>query len=224
MVADGAGGLPGHGLFDRIIATCSVPALPWFWVEQTRIGGLILADLELSVHAGNLVLLKRYHDRAEGHFDRNWAGFMALRSPSPATPAPLPLRDRNRATPRATDLDQLRPWDNLVAWFLAQLAVPGEIGYGHNVTETGPGDVFLTHADGSWCEVSNHSDGGTRQVWEAGPTRLWRAVEDGYQTWHTLGRPEWDRFGITASAERQWIWLDAPDGPHTWPLTPADPS
>ncbi len=36
--------------------------------------------------------------------------------------------------------------------------------------------------------------------------------------WTTLGRPDWDRFGLTAIADRQWIWLDTPDSDHTWHL------
>ncbi|HWR48055.1 MAG TPA: hypothetical protein VN327_10660, partial [Pseudonocardiaceae bacterium] len=195
---------------------------PRAWLDQTRIGGLILADLTLSVHAGNLVLLTRLADRTEGRFDRTWAGFMALRPTAQATVTGQQMaRDRAQATPRSTDLDQLRPWDNLLTWFLAQLTVPGEIGYGHTVSEEGPGDVFLTSVDGSWCEVSNHTDNGMRQVWEAGPTPLWRAVEEADQLWHDLGQPGWDRFGLTATAEEQRIWLDSPNGDHTWPLTSA---
>ncbi len=93
-----------------------------------------------------------------------------------------------------------------------------EIGYGHTVADGRPGDVFLTSADGSWCEVSNHTDNGTRQVWEAGPTRLWRAIEDADELWHQLGQPGWDRFGLTVTEDQQWIWLDSPNGVHTWPL------
>ncbi|MGH3719139.1 MAG: methyltransferase domain-containing protein [Pseudonocardiaceae bacterium] len=220
VVADGTSGLPEHAPYDRIIATCSVPAIPRAWLDQTRIGGLILADLKLSVHAGNLVLLTRLTDRAEGRFEHTWAGFMALRPTTPATIADHQVtRDRAQATPRTTQLNQLRPGDNLLTWFLAQLTVPDEIGYGHTVTEGRPGDVFLTSTDGSWCEVSHHTDNGTRQVWEAGPTPLWRAVEDADHLWHELGRPRWDRFGLTATTEQQWIWLDSPNGDHTWPLT-----
>ena len=221
VVADGAGGLPEHAPFDRIVATCSVPAIPPAWLDQTRMGGLILADLKLSVHAGNLVLLTRFADRAEGRFDRSWAGFMAMRASHAATSARPVHRDRAHATCRRTDLDQLYPWDNLVAWFLAQLAVPGEIGYAHTVDDDGATGVVLTGADGSWCEVRGQADdSGTKQVWEAGPTRLWRAVEHGYQLWRDLGRPEWDRFGLTVTTERQWIWLDSPRSAHAWPLTP----
>ena len=68
--------------------------------------------------------------------------------------------------------------------------------------------------DRSWCEVSEH----TGQVWEAGPTPLWAAVEDAHRRWHQLDQPGWDRFGLTVTPDRQWVWLDAPDGDHSWPL------
>jgi methyltransferase of ATP-grasp peptide maturase system len=220
VAADGARGLPEHAPYDRIIATCSVPAIPRAWVDQTRVGGLILADLKLSVHAGNLVLLERGVDRTEGRFDRNWAGFMALRTAPPV--GQRAACEQHEAVVRTTDLDALRPWENLVAWFLAQLSVPTEIGYGHSLDEqTGlPTDVLLTGADGSWCEVSERAAAGGRQVREAGPTPLWRAVENAHSYWHELGRPGWERFGLTVTPGRQWVWLDSPDGDHTWPLAP----
>lgn len=107
---------------------------------------------------------------------------MALRPTTPGKVAGQQvIRDRAQATPRTTKSEQLRPWDNLITWFLAQLTVPGEIGYGHTVREGRP--------------------------------------EDADQLWRELGQPGWDRFGLTVTAERQWIWLDSPNGDHTWPLT-----
>lgn len=55
-----------HAPFDRIITTCSVPAVPWAWAEQLREGGLALVGLE----PGDLVLLTRHADRLEGPFLR----------------------------------------------------------------------------------------------------------------------------------------------------------
>lgn len=54
VCADGGLGLPEHAPYDRIIATCSVPRVPWSWVGQTKLDGVILADLKVSVVAGNL--------------------------------------------------------------------------------------------------------------------------------------------------------------------------
>lgn len=36
--------------------------------------------------------------------------------------------------------------------------------------------------------------------------------------WRREGRPERERFGVTAREGRQWAWLDDPEGPYAWPL------
>ncbi len=78
-VVDGSAGLAEHAPYDRIIATCSVPAVPRPWAEQLVAGGLILVDLKLATSAGNLVRLRRLGDRLEGRFTARWAAFMAMR-------------------------------------------------------------------------------------------------------------------------------------------------
>ena len=129
------------------------------------------------------MLLTRRGDRAEGRFDREWAGFMCIRHDVDRDGA-LPERNRATATHRTTTVDYLRPWDNLVVWFIAGLAMPLDVTYGHVIDETtgAPGDVFLSATDGSWCEVSAHPDQGARSVLEGGPRQLWRAVEDAYRS------------------------------------------
>lgn len=73
------------------------------------------------------------------------------------------------------------------------------------------GDSVVLHAaDGSRSEVS--PDG---EVSWSGPHDLWRIMETRYDTWHALGSPGWDRFGLTVTADRQWVWLDDPAGAHT---------
>ena len=46
---DGAAGLPEHGPYDRIIATCSVPRVPWAWAQQLADDGVILADVKVAL-------------------------------------------------------------------------------------------------------------------------------------------------------------------------------
>jgi protein-L-isoaspartate O-methyltransferase len=87
--------MPQHGPFDRIVATCSLPAVPWVSAEQVREGGLVLVDVKRSVHAGNLVLLTRHADRLEGRFLSRWAGFMAI-------------RDADEAPDNTTTVDDVR--------------------------------------------------------------------------------------------------------------------
>jgi protein-L-isoaspartate(D-aspartate) O-methyltransferase len=110
--ANGANGLAEHAPYDRIIATCSVPAVPWPWVEQTREGGLILADIKLAPLAGNLVLLRlrQLHGHAPQRRD------LQLATATPHPPGPN--------TARTTTLDITRPWEHPVLWFLAHFHLP----------------------------------------------------------------------------------------------------
>jgi protein-L-isoaspartate(D-aspartate) O-methyltransferase len=217
VAADGAAGLPDHAPYDRIIATCSVPAVPCSWVEQTRSGGLILVDVKPGRLAGNLVLLRRNARGAEGHFDPVYGSFMPLRTPGAPSPAAKPApQDRTAARSRITSLDLPRPWEHTAFWFFAHFALPPGTSFSLRADsdELPPSNTVLTTPDGSWCEV----DAANRQVWEAGPHPLWRIIEDRHALWRDLGEPGWERFGLTALHDHQWAWLDAPDGEHTLDL------
>ncbi|OAR25884.1 methyltransferase [Streptomyces sp. ERV7] len=41
---------------------------------------------------------------------------------------------------------------------------------------------------------------------------------EAYELWRREGRPRRERFGVTVTGERQWAWLDDPQGPYAWPL------
>ncbi|MGH4015908.1 MAG: methyltransferase domain-containing protein [Pseudonocardiaceae bacterium] len=223
VATDGAAGLPDHAPFDRIIATCAVPTVPWAWVEQTSPGGVILTDLKTAPGAGSLVRLIRYPDRAEGHFDPTYAAFMSLRH-LPADQAPDRPRPRKQhASPteqRTTTLDPHTPWKSLVVWFLASFDLGTDIslGYGRPDEDWKPTVTSITVADGSWAEVTLADEHGVHQVTEAGPRRVWQIIEDTYALWTRFGQPGWDRFGLTVTEDHQRVWLDSPTSGHTWPL------
>ncbi|MGH3978668.1 MAG: ATP-grasp peptide maturase system methyltransferase [Pseudonocardiaceae bacterium] len=226
VAADGAAGLPDHAPFDRIVATCAVPAVPWVWVTQTRPEGIILTDLKPAQDAGSLVRLTRYPDRAEGRFNSTYASFMALRH-QPAEQAPHREQSREDRTRepeyRTTTLHPRTPWDSLVVWFLASFDLGAEVSLGYcrpDVTWK-PTATSITVGDGSWAEITLADDHGVRQVAEGGPRRVWRIVEDAHATWEMLGRPGWDRFGLTVTEKDQRVWLDAPTSDHTWRLASA---
>ena len=42
--------------------------------------------------------------------------------------------------------------------------------------------------------------------------------QEAYALWEREGMPQRERYGITVSGEREWAWLDEPEGPYTWPL------
>ncbi|WP_245645373.1 methyltransferase domain-containing protein [Pseudonocardia acaciae] len=220
VTADGIAGLPEHAPYDRIIATCAVPRVPWAWAEQTRYGGLVLVDVKVSAVVGNLVLLRRDADQLTGQFDGGAATFMQMRTPTFAQhPGQKPERDRRHAQRHVTGLRLERPWEHGVLWFLLHLTVPGriEFGYSQDPDTGGIGAMYLYSRDGSWCEVTTNADG-TGQVWEAGPRPLWQTLEQVQQFWAEAGQPGWERFGLTVTANDQHVWLDNPDSPHRWPL------
>ena len=218
IAADGVAGLPEHAPFDRIIATCSVPEIPWTWAEQLTDGGSILVDLKLATSAGNLALLKRIDDRLEGPFTARWAGFMAMRPPGPVPVVP-------RAAPAAdphtrTSSIPAEPWKATpVAWFLAQLRLPAGVSFGYDLDPATrrPVGSRLSAPDGSWARMSHDDD----RVMEAGPGRLWAAVEWAFNQWAAADRPAWDRLGVTVMPDGgHEIWVDDPRGPHRWQLKP----
>nr|WP_246843266.1 methyltransferase domain-containing protein [Allokutzneria sp. NRRL B-24872] len=220
-VVHGATGLPEHAPFDRIIATCSLPKVPWAWAEQVREGGLVLVDIKRSVHAGNLVLLTRHADRLEGRFSSRWAGFMAIRDADVAPEVRSAAGDLADGTRSTTGLDPL-PWSSLVPWFLAHARLPGELAFGYRgASDQGqPEWATFSAIDGSWCAVRIRADGnGRREVRQGGPTPVWSVFEAAHEDWLALGRPGWDRFGLTVTADgRHEVWLDAPDSEQRWLL------
>jgi methyltransferase of ATP-grasp peptide maturase system len=220
VAVDGVGGLPEHGPYDRIIATCSVPTIPWTWAEQLAPGGRILVDLKVNDTGGNLVDLRRLPDRVEGRFTARWATFMTMRHHDTV----LPARSGERASDpaeRATAAPPQPWWTHLVVWFLAQFALPAGVRIGMRLDPDTrqPTAGMLSAPDGSWATIELADQDGIRRVTEAGPTPLWAAVEDAFQRWTELGEPDWPRLGVTVTSDQQWAWLDDPAGPHVWPIS-----
>lgn len=221
-VTHGATGLPEHAPFDRIIATCSLPSVPWAWAEQLREGGIALVDVKPSTHAGNLVRLTRHADRLEGRFLPRWAGFMAIRDADAApeassTVGPEVVDTGVRSSTRREPL----PWASLVPWFLAQARMPGGVAFGfRGSTGEGPRWAVFSTPDGSWAAVGmKPGDSGEREVRQAGPVGLWEVFEAAHDTWDALGRPGWERLGLTVTADGDHrVWLDEPDSDVTWHL------
>lgn len=223
VCGDGAAGLTEHGPYDRIVAHCSVPAVPRAWLDQLAEGGIMLLDLEVGVGAGSLALLHRRGDRVEGRFLDRWAALPPLRhrANEPAVAAGLhggPVRTRGTTAPP-------EPWwNNRVVWFLAQFTgVPRDVRTGAQLDPATNRRRFatMTGADGSRAVVGAHpTPRGDWAVTESGPTELWAGVERAHELWERRGHPGWARLGVSATRERQWVWLDSPDDPEHWPLRP----
>jgi methyltransferase of ATP-grasp peptide maturase system len=220
---DGSLGWAEHAPFDAIIATCAVPAIPWAWVEHTRVGGVILTDVKPAFGAGSLVRLTRTTtDNAEGRFDPIYAAFMDLRhQPGRLTPTgQWSGKDRDTSETHTTTLDPRTPWTSLVVWFLASFALGPRISIGYTGPDTTQPPIATTIAtpDGSWAEITLGAVDGGHQVVEGGPRQLWSIVEDAHQRWTDLGQPGWERFGLTVTRNQQTVWFDHPNTGLTWTL------
>ncbi|MCZ9343704.1 methyltransferase, partial [Streptomyces sp. TRM76130] len=73
----------GRAPYDRIIATCALPAVPRAWVGQCRPGGRILTPLA----TGLVALTVRDTGHAEGRFLSTPAYFVPLRGGERAEPS-----------------------------------------------------------------------------------------------------------------------------------------
>jgi protein-L-isoaspartate(D-aspartate) O-methyltransferase len=211
-VGDGRAGLPGHAPYDRIIATCAFPEVPWAWAEQLVAGGLLLVDVKVGLLAGNLALLRRTPDRLEGRFLPAWAGFMAVRDrdrrpcgrrptrrSGPPRARRRPRSTRTRSPPRCPGSSPRSGLPPVVTFrrFGPDLA----------------GARFVA-ADGAWCAVSPPDTRGRRSVTWGGPRCLWDDVERAHALWRAHRRPSWDRIGLTVTPDRtHTVWLDRPDAP-----------
>ncbi|WP_455354417.1 methyltransferase domain-containing protein [Streptomyces sp. SYSU K217416] len=75
VTGDGARGCSSRAPFDRIIATCTLPAVPHAWLGQCRPGARILAPLS----TGLIALRVQDANSAEGRFLHTSAYFVPLR-------------------------------------------------------------------------------------------------------------------------------------------------
>ena len=73
-------------------------------------------------------------------------------------------------------------------------------------------------SDGSWARSVRAADG---DLWlaQAGSRRLWDDYQAAALAWERLGRPDWDRYGLTVCPDgSHQVWLDGPDSALVWQL------
>ena len=144
----------------------------------------------------------------------DWASFMRLRAQRPVIPGEPDdfdtIADRGRTDVDLADLlgeharfgIGLRVPDCRLSWDL------GEDGYLSTLWLLGPD---------SWACVQGSI------VRQAGTRRLFDEVISAYSWWQHAGHPHRDRYGVTVTAQSQWVWLDDPTRPVTAPELPIRP-
>ncbi|CAM5447059.1 methyltransferase domain-containing protein [Kitasatospora aureofaciens] len=215
VVADGAEGYAKAAPYDRVIATCSVGRVPYAWVEQSRPGGVIVAPWGPE-YGGEAVARLTVGD--DGTATGRFIGSSAF------------MRLRQQRTPRPDSLTYLSaPWPAGGARFRSSLS-PDDVGGWLEMFSIGvqvPGAFPLTerYPDGtytlwlhdtavtSWATADWEPDRTDYEVVQSGPRNLWDEVEAAWRWWDDQGRPGFDRFGLTVTADSHAVWLDSPDNP-----------
>lgn len=202
VVADGSAPVPSGQLFDRVHVTCGVGDIPYTWVARTRPGGIIVLPWTRN---DRMVRLTVNDDgTATGRFyDR--CAFMPLRGQRPSRVTDIPDDERERDV--LTDVRQiltLSPgWEVSLAELVDDIPTVVDKGEGRLRTILSQG---ASHARVEITPTGAH-------VTQRGPRNLWDEVERAYQTWTDSGRPDIDRFGLTVTPDRQYVWLDNPAQP-----------
>ena len=228
VVADGCLGWVTRSPYDRLIATCSVLEIPPAWLEQTAPGGVIVAPFGTEYGGEHIVQLTVSGNgtEARGRFTRSSA-FMRLRQQRTSRPLFAEyLHGAKWPAGAARSTTELRPPDTggWLAQFVIGAGVPAAFWrrehYGN-----GAYTLWLYSRDTlSWATADYVPDRTEYEVHQSGPRRLWDEVEAAYRWWADRDRPGHERFGLTATAGGQHIWLDTPDNPVPAGWTDSGPS
>jgi len=211
LTGDGAHGAIDNAPYDRVIATCAVPAIPPAWIDQLAPSGIIVADLRGDLASSIAILHKTHPDTVTGRFSTIPGHFMWLRAH-----LANPLRDggefntvinHDGADQHAVTLDP-GILDSADLRFLLQLTDP-TLQHLWRSHSDGADTLQLSAEDGSWVQAQPHH--GQTLITQGGPRRIWATIEHTTALWNQLGRPTRDRFGLTATtAGTRDYWLDHP--------------
>jgi protein-L-isoaspartate(D-aspartate) O-methyltransferase len=230
VTGDGAEGAPGHGPYDRIIATAAIHEIPFAWVQQLNPGGKILANLRGDLAGGTLCLLTKHNDDDEviGPIVSIGGHFMWLR-PDAADPhrphEHIPTQRRWPVSRTTTPIDPASiPVGDEAFQFLLQLQLHGarslHRGQAFDPSTRRERDaVIATAHDNSRAEAFTEPESdGTYRVIHSGPRRIFDTIEVTRRLFSDLGRPNPDKFGVVANDSTQFVWCGDDDSWHRWPL------
>lgn len=111
-----------------------------------------------------------------------------------------------------TRLDPRRLRADAVADLFLAAAVPGvrtHLSYG----EADACTLWLVESgdDGAWASADHVPGQEEFLVRQQGARRLWDEAEQAYLRWLGMGRPAYDRLGLTVTPEGRRVWIDRPE-------------
>lgn len=198
VTGDARGGFPGDPVLDRLIATCGFDVFPYPLAKDVRRGGVVVCPLGW----GNARLVMGADGVLEGRFLAGGSYFMKARAAGAAGSVPYP-HDAGPYSVQTAAIGHVPAGGEMFRF--VQSLVLGEFGDATEVDEDGNATGYRVWTpDGSVA----HVDGDT--VRQAGPRKLWTALEHAHAWAESHGHPSRDRFGVTVACDGQAYWLDEP--------------
>ncbi|MGW5093486.1 methyltransferase domain-containing protein [Streptomyces nodosus] len=198
-------------VFDRIIATCSVPSIPDAWITRLRPGGVLVADVALGIEGGLVSLTTDQEGRSVGRFTTTAGRFMAARGEARTYPAPQRPQRALAVGERPTTLTAADIRAHYPLRLLLAVTLPGaELVY-HVDEATGVMAIQLQAADGSWARVPLTGTATGTVTW-GGDEELWKQAEAAWAWWADVGRPAQDLFGYDRQPDGSVSVWHVPDG------------
>ncbi|MER6365166.1 methyltransferase domain-containing protein [Kitasatospora sp. NPDC001527] len=223
LTADATTAAPGGGRFDRVIATYAVEQVPWTWIEAAGPGGRIVYPWG---RLGHVALTVAADGRSASGWVQGLGQFMADRT---AAVPPVAGAGGYRAVRGEGPADAQRPVGRDLAslesdWdlrFALRVAVPDAVVF----TGRDEDGVSAWVHDGvaAWAMFSATGTGGS-VLFQGGGRRIGEELMLAWERWEEHGRPDPYEYGITVTPERQFAWLNSPDGGPRWVLSQAAPA
>lgn len=214
ITGNGAHGYPTNAPYDRFLATCALRRIPSAWLVQAASGARIVAPLA----TGLITLDVQDANHATGRFLAEGGYFMPLRERTDEGTVCVTgcVKTTAHSRSRCTTLGPRDTFYQQHMRFLLTVALPDV-----SVGQHGPSldDLVIADHTGSSARLDSTRDG-LFLVTETGPRALWAEVEQLHHFWHDCHQPHRERFGLSVAHQRQWVWLDSPEGQHTWELPP----
>jgi methyltransferase of ATP-grasp peptide maturase system len=199
--ADGLYGYWPAAPYDRVVAACSVRAIPRQWLAQTRPGGKILATLSGWLHGyARALLTVGFDGTAGGPLLPGTISFMPARAHEaprigdPARWAEL-AGSPSRATRHAPERITAANDEAFFARFLVQCAIPDA-----QLHEQDDTTRLIDAVSGSVAVLTRGNQGGWL-VREGGPRSLWQTAEAVLDAYDDAGRPSQEEFRLDIDAD-----------------------
>ncbi|WP_026415499.1 methyltransferase domain-containing protein [Actinomadura oligospora] len=194
VAGDATGPLPDS--YDRIVSTVAVRPIPSSWIQALRPGGRLVTTLT-GIHA--ILTATKTDDAsampAEGRIEWDRAGFMSTRTGPDYPPTPAPELQEDEAE---ESIGRYPIVDVEESWELRSMLAIDHPGLTHRIERSGEHrTAWMIHPDGSWARATATADA-LPLVRQAGPRRLWDALDDLRHRWLLDG--ELPLFGA-----RAWI-------------------